>query len=305
MSYNGNWSRRGEWLELNASKDVSRSDNREMQTLEWLLNVVGMPEKLLRRLQHEKGIQWHGDKLRIAIFPSRALGIESKWQELHVLYEDDFCLVVHKPAGMTIHPDGRPDEVTLDHLVAFHYESKGEDVAVRHIHRLDKDTSGPVLYAKNEWAQLKLDEDMRLKQMERKYIAFVEGTVSPTLMMIDLPIGKDRHHAQRRRISPTGQEARTRVRVGEVYRGSSLIYLELETGRTHQIRVHLSYAGHPLLGDILYGGSHQLFARQALHGERLCFTHPLTGEYLEIADPWPDDMIALRTNLRNEAGGLI
>jgi 23S rRNA pseudouridine1911/1915/1917 synthase len=303
MSYQGSWSRRGEWLELFPGKAIRDSDNRETETLTWLLNAVEMPEKLLRRLKHEKGIQWIGDKLRLVLFPDRPLGIGSIWQELEVLFEDDFCLVAHKPAGMTIHPDGRADEVTLDHIVAAHYEGMGEQVAVRHIHRLDQNTSGPVLYAKNEWAQLKLDEDMRGKEIERKYIAFVQGTVRSDLSVIDLPIGKDRHHAQRRRVSPTGQSALTTVRVEEVYRGASLIHLELDTGRTHQIRVHLSHLGHPLLGDTLYGGSSALITRQALHGEKLCFYHPFTGEFIEIEDPWPADLLDLRIILRAETKG--
>ncbi|AOZ91925.1 RluA family pseudouridine synthase [Paenibacillus crassostreae] len=300
MSYQGSWSRRGEWLELIPGKVIRESDDRETATMTWLLNVVGMPEKLLRRLKHEKGIQWNGDKLRLAIFPSRPIGINSIWQELKVLYEDDFCLVIHKPAGMMIHPDGRAGEVTLDHIVAAHFESMGDNVAVRHIHRLDQHTSGPVLYAKNEWAQLNLDEDMRAKQIERKYVAFVEGKVDSSLTVIDLPIGKDRHHAQRRRVSPTGQSAITHVRVEERYKGSSLIKLELDTGRTHQIRVHLSHLGHPLLGDTLYGGSSSHIRRQALHGEQLCFSHPFTGDFIEINDDWPKDMVDLRLLLRAE-----
>jgi 23S rRNA pseudouridine1911/1915/1917 synthase len=303
MSYQGSWSRRGEWLELFPDKAIRDSDNREAETLTWLLNAVEMPEKLLRRLKHEKGIQWIGDKLRLVLFPDRPLGIGSIWQELEVLFEDDFCLVVHKPAGVSIHPDGRTDEVTLDHIVAAHYEGMGEQVAVRHIHRLDQNTSGPVLYAKNEWAQLKLDEDMRGKEIERKYIAFVQGTVRSDLSVIDLPIGKDRHHAQRRRVSPTGQSALTTVRVEEVYRGASLIHVELDTGRTHQIRVHLSHLGHPLLGDTLYGGSNALITRQALHGEKLCFSHPFTGEFIEVEDPWPADLYDLRIILRAENKG--
>ncbi|OAB46675.1 RluA family pseudouridine synthase [Paenibacillus glacialis] len=292
------WTRRGEWLELNPGKAILEAEDRDAETMIWLTNAVGMPEKLLRRLTHEKKIQWSGARLRLALFPSRPLGIDSIWQELEVLYEDDFCLVVHKPAGMTIHPDGRKGEVTLDHVVAAHFEGMGEEVAVRHIHRLDQDTSGPVLYAKNEWAQLRLDEDMRLKNIERKYIAFVEGNVRSSLSVIDLPIGKDRHHAQRRRVSPTGQSAITRVRVEEKFTGASLVHLELDTGRTHQIRVHLSHLGHPLLGDLLYGGSIGLIKRQALHGEKLCFTHPFTREYIEIDDPWPTDLNDLQNILR-------
>lgn len=294
------WRRRGEWLELTPGKVLTGASDRNEATVQWLLQTLGMPEKLLRQLQANKGIEWRGDRLRLALFPVRPAGIKPVWRELDVLYEDDFCLVVHKPAGMNIHPDGRKDEMeqpTLDHAVAAYYQMQGEDAAVRHIHRLDQDTSGPVLYAKNDWAQLKLDEDMRHKRIARSYAAFVQGKVPADLKVIDLPIGKDRHHKQRRRVSLTGQHAVTRVRLGETYRNASLVHLELETGRTHQIRVHLSHLGHPLLGDSLYGGSTALIGRQALHGERLAFTHPFTGERIEIDDPWPDDLRQLGQKL--------
>jgi 23S rRNA pseudouridine1911/1915/1917 synthase len=213
-----------------------------------------MPEKLHARLRREGGIQWKGDRLRLALFPYREAGIEPVWQEAEVLYEDDFCLVIHKPAGIAVHPDGSGTGVTLDHIVAAHYAASGGGVAVRHIHRLDKDTTGPVLYAKNEYAQLVLDEDMRDKTVSRLYAAIVEGAVPPELKLIDAPIGRDRHHAARRRVSPGGQAAVTRIIGREALPGGTVLKVQLETGRTHQIRVHLSHAGHPLYGDDLYGG---------------------------------------------------
>lgn len=293
------WRRRGEWLELTPGKVLTGAADRNEATARWLLETLGMPEKLFRQLQANRGIEWRGDRLRLALFPVRPAGIEPAWRDLGVLYEDDFCLVVHKPAGMNIHPDGRKgeSEPTLDHAVAAHYEMQGAEIAVRHIHRLDQYTSGPVLYAKNDWAQLKLDEDMRHKRIARSYAAFVHGAVPADLHVIDLPIGKDRHHKQRRRVSPTGQHAVTRMRLGRAYRNASLVHLELETGRTHQIRVHLSHLGHPLLGDALYGGSTALIGRQALHGDRLAFTHPFTGERIEVADPWPSDIRQLEQKL--------
>lgn len=293
------WSRRGQWLELSPGKSLSAASNRDEAAAAWLLGTLGMPEKLLNRLRTNKEIEWKGDRLRLALFPVQPAGIEPIWRELDVLYEDDFCLVVHKPAGMNIHPDGAKgaSEPTLDHAVAAHYQMQGEEVSVRHIHRLDRETSGPVVYAKNDWAQLKLDEDMRHKRIARSYAAFVQGKISSELSVIDLPIGKDRHHKQRRRVSPTGQHAVTHVRLAESYPKASLVRLELETGRTHQIRVHLSHVGHPLLGDALYGGSTDWIARQALHGERIAFSHPLTGERIEIHDPWPEDLQQLHQKL--------
>lgn len=263
----------------------------------WLLETVGMPEKLHLRLRREGGIQWKGDRLRLALFPDREAGLEPIWEELEVLYEDDFCLVAHKPAGLAVHPDGSGTGVTLDHLVAAHYITSGENVAVRHIHRLDKDTTGPVMYAKNEFAQLVLDENMREKSISRHYAAIVEGIVPPALKVIDAPIGRDRHHAARRRVSPGGQSAVTRIIEREALHGGSLVHVQLETGRTHQIRVHLSHMGHPLYGDELYGGpiwASSAAGRHALHGEALSFRHPWSGEQLEVSDPWPEDMLQLR-----------
>ncbi|MBY9079403.1 RluA family pseudouridine synthase [Paenibacillus sp. HN-1] len=271
----------------------------------WLSETVGMPDKLRERLLRENGIQLKGDRLRLALFPSREPGIDPLWHELEILFEDDFCLVVHKPSGMAVHPDGSGGSaVTLDHAVAAHYSASGQSCAVRHIHRLDKETTGPVLYAKNELAQLVLDEAMRRKDITRRYAAIVKGVVPKSLQTIDLPIGRDRHHASRRRVSPGGQPAVTRIVQREAWREATLLRLELETGRTHQIRVHLSHMGHPLYGDALYGGpegpqlsSGRKLNRQALHGESLAFPHPWTGEVIEAENPWPEDMMLLRARL--------
>lgn len=343
MTGGGSWTRRGEWLEAMPGRVITASADPEAAIDQWLLNTVGMPAKLHARLRREGGIQWKGDRLRLALFPYREAGIEPAWQELEVLSEDDFCLVVHKPAGMAVHPDGSGTEITLDHVVAAHFAASGGGVAVRHIHRLDKDTTGPVLYAKNEYAQLALDEDMRAKAVSRLYAAIVKGVVPPELKVIDAPIGRDRHHAARRRVSPGGQPAVTRIIGREVLQGGTVLKVQLETGRTHQIRVHLSHMGHPLYGDALYGGppwstgqhSHpgslmvnesgwnaslghsgqesssltgaglassgaagsSGSGRQALHGELLAFSHPWTREPLEVADPWPEDMLRLHKQL--------
>ncbi|MFD1772511.1 RluA family pseudouridine synthase [Paenibacillus rhizophilus] len=300
--------RRGEWLETMPGRSVTSAEDKGEAIDRWLKETVGMPDKLLARLRREDGIQWRGDRLRLALFPLREPGIEPVWHELEVLHEDDFCLVVHKPAGMAVHPDGSGNGVTLDHAVAAHYAASGENCAVRHIHRLDKETTGPVLYAKNEFAQAILDEAMRDKAISRRYAAIVRGEVPRSLTVIDQPIGRDRHHAGRRRVSPGGQPAVTRIVGREVWQGASLLRIELETGRTHQIRVHLSHVGHPLYGDELYGGpkapvvqGSRPLLRQALHGEALRFAHPWSGEELDIGDPWPDDMLLLQNVL---SGGI-
>lgn len=285
------WKRRGEWLELMPGKVVTGSSDRQTAAEQWLLSELQLPEKMLRQLKTNQGLQLAGDRLRLALFASQPIDVEPRWADIDVLYEDDFCLVVHKPAGMKLHPDGsRADQaITLDHVVASYYEMNGIQANVRHVHRLDEDTTGPVLYAKNAFALAKLDEAMRRKDIGRHYVAIAGGKISPELMTIDAPIGKDRHHKQRRRVSEGGQEAVTHVEIVEVWDTATLVRLTLDTGRTHQIRVHLSYAGHPLVGDELYGGRRDSIGRQALHGETLSFGHPLTGARIEVADPWPQD----------------
>lgn len=289
------WKRRGEWLELMPGKIVTGSSDRHMAAEHWLLSELQFPEKLLRQLKATQGIQFAGDRLRLALFASQPVDVEPRWAGMDVLYEDDFCLVVHKPAGMKLHPDGsRADHaITLDHAVASYYEMNGIQASVRHVHRLDEDTTGPVLYAKNAFALAKLDEAMRRKEIGRHYVAIAGGRISPELGKIDAPIGKDRHHKQRRRVSEGGQEAVTHVEIMNVWERSTLVRLKLDTGRTHQIRVHLSYAGHPLIGDQLYGGRADVIGRQALHGEMLKFSHPLTGAMIEVNDPWPSDFTQL------------
>lgn len=271
--------------------------------LSWLMDCLNAPPKLIRRLQATGGVKLAGDRLRLHLFPPRTSSYAPLAAELDLLFEDDWCLVVHKPAGLKVHPDGAGAAAsalqgglaettppnTLANQVSGLYESRGEAVAAAHIHRLDENTSGPVLFAKNEYAQLKLDEAMSRKEIHRTYIAFVQGVVHPELKVIDLPIGRDRHHNQRRRVSPGGKPAVTHVERLEVFpqHNLSLVRLTLETGRTHQIRVHLSHAGHPLAGDTLYGGEARWLPHQALHGERLVFPHPFTGELVEVAAPWP------------------
>ncbi|GJM79256.1 RluA family pseudouridine synthase [Paenibacillus timonensis] len=306
MSGKFTWTRRGEWLELMPGKlPMREGQDRLDAAAAWLEEGLQAPPKLLRRLRAEGGVKLAGDRLRLLAFPARASQYAPLEAELPLLYEDDFCLVVHKPAGLKVHPDGSegsasrvtsapPD--TLANRVAGWFAGRGEPIAAAHIHRLDEFTSGPVLFAKNEYAHLKLDEAMSRKEIGRTYIAFVQGIVSPRLKVIDQPIGRDRHHNQRRRASPGGKPAVTHVELLEVFpkHDVSLVRLTLETGRTHQIRVHLSAEGHPLVGDALYGGSTKWLSHQALHGERLSFPHPLSGEAVEVDDPWPPALTRLR-----------
>lgn len=299
MSFKVVGSKRGEWLELTPGKIFGNGtlEERSIKVQQWLTEQ-GMPLKLLNLLSHTGGIKIAGDRLRLQLFPAASTKYEDCGDEAEILYEDDFCLVVHKPAGIKIHSDGGVKRIpTLDDRVASIFIHRNEPVAPQHIHRLDEFTSGPVLYAKNQYAQLKLDEAMAHKEIGRRYIAFVEGQVSASLSVINQPIGKDRHHPKRQRISPNGKEAITHVKLLEAGDSYSKLALELETGRTHQIRVHLSSAGHPLVGDELYGGDTAYLPYQALHGISLSFLHPWSGESITIDDPFPQALVQLHQRL--------
>ncbi|OPA80333.1 RNA pseudouridine synthase [Paenibacillus selenitireducens] len=274
------WVRKGEWLVTTAPQ-----------------SSLHLPERFARKLMQQGDVQTTGDRLRIRLFRDEEDATPPYWMDLEILYEDDFCLVVNKPAGMLVHPTVPGQQETLANAVASYYACTGQKLRVRHIHRLDENTTGPVLYAKNEFSQLILDAAMREKAIERIYVAFVQGQVSSTLLKIDAPIGKDRHHNNRRRVSPSGDAAVTHVEVVETYPDAdvSLVRLQLETGRTHQIRVHLSYAGHPLLGDALYGGSTTYASYQALHGEELRFQHPLHRDEISVKAPWTPLFNTLRS----------
>lgn len=239
-----------------------------------------------------------GDRLRCHLFPEESYGVEPVMLPLDVLYEDDHLLIVNKPAGMKVHGNEEEEQDTLLNSIAFHYQMHGEQIRVRQLHRLDQETSGAILFPKHAVAQKLLDEMLTERMISREYWAVVTGRVKQAKGVIDAPIGRDRHHASRRRISQTGKAAQTDYEVVTRFRQTAtLVKAQLRTGRTHQIRVHFAHLGHPLLGDELYGGSLDLIERQALHAKFLRFQHPVTLETLEIEAPLPDDLADLLERL--------
>ncbi|CAI6080464.1 RluA family pseudouridine synthase [Cohnella sp. JJ-181] len=286
--------RKAEWMELRLPGELAGAP------LQQIMKFTPLAPKLVAKLAQTHGIMLQGSSLRLALFPRETRDFPPDWMELNVLYEDDFTLVVNKPSGYEVHPSERGQRGTLAHGVAAYYEMSGQDVRIRHIHRIDKETTGPVLYAKNEFTHYQYDKAMREKSIERIYLALAEGRLPQERGTINLPIGQDRHHSTRRRVSETGDAAVTHYEVAERFEGYTLVRLRLETGRTHQIRVHLAAIGHPLAGDGLYGGKRTVISRQALHGERLIWPHPWTGEPLSVLAPLPADFEAALAKLRTE-----
>ncbi|WP_246131988.1 RluA family pseudouridine synthase [Paenibacillus hemerocallicola] len=290
--------RKGEWWEIKLPEGLAGAP------VAVILKQLPVPPKLASKWMAANGAVKQGQHLRLKLFPQESPGFPADWAELNILYEDDFTLVVNKPAGVEVHPSVQGQRGTLAHAVAAYYEASGQACRVRHIHRLDKETTGPVLYAKNEFAHYEFDKAMREKKIERIYLAVAEGVFEQKRGKIDKPIGQDRHHSTRRRVSETGEQAVTLFEVAESFVNHTLVRLRLETGRTHQIRVHLSSIDHPLAGDGMYGGTRRYIHRQALHGEKLVWHHPWTGDRMEVRTPMPADMNKLLQDLREEMNGL-
>lgn len=273
-----------------------------------LLALALFPKKWINRLFSVGGIQCTDESILLRAFEPADTRKDLSYRlamlpasdpvpVVPILYEDDWCIVFDKPSGMPVHPNAPSHRGTLDEAAARYGLLRGDPLPMKHIHRLDDDTSGPVLYAKNELAQLRLDEAMREKRVDRQYEAIVHGRMRQQSGIVDAAIGKDRHHGSRRRVSPSGDRAVTHYEVVRQSSDWARLRLRLETGRTHQIRVHMSHIGHPLAGDALYGGRTELISHQALRGARLAFPHPLTGDSVQVDCPEPPWFASLAAKL--------
>lgn len=212
---------------------------------------------------------------------------------LAVVYEDEDLLVIDKPAGLPVHPAPGHSHHTLVNAVLAHCpELAVEEGSLRPgiVHRLDKDTSGLMMVAKHQRAQLHLEQQLRERTVTKGYLALVEGKVSAERGLIDAPLGRDPRHRQRIAVLAGGREARTHFRVMRPVGDYTLLEIRPETGRTHQIRVHLAAIGHPVVGDGVYGRKRGLLARQFLHAHLLGFRLPSNGQYQEFTAALPPDL---------------
>lgn len=211
-------------------------------------------------------------------------------KKLDVVYEDDYLLIVNKPSNILVHPDDKSKNGTMVNIVSCYYQNKELDLSIKYAHRLDIDTTGLLIFVKDSLTKAKIDQLISTHELKRYYLCLVEGKLKNKKGTINAPIGMDRHHKQRRRVSKTGQEAVTHYEVLKEFKSYSLLKVILETGRTHQIRVHLSSIGHPLLGDELYGTKDLRYKRFMLHSHEIEFIHPITCEKVNIIKKMPFDM---------------
>ena len=222
------------------------------------------------------------DKIEVQDDLDYNIKVEAEDIPIDIVYEDDDLLIINKESGMVVHPAPGHYHGTLVNALLYLYPlNSGEKERPGIVHRLDKDTSGLMVVAKNEWTHEKLSEMISTKLVERKYLAIVQGVIKHDTGEIDAPIGRDSHNRQKMAVTDVhGKEAVTHFKVLERFNNSTYIECKLDTGRTHQIRVHMAYIGHPVLNDPLYGRGKSSEFGQMLHSYSIRFNHPRTNKEL-------------------------
>ncbi|MCI5566775.1 MAG: RluA family pseudouridine synthase [Veillonellaceae bacterium] len=275
----------------------------------FIKRFTGASDTLWRRIKHSGTFSING-RPAVAALSRLCAGDTITWEipkrshiepadiPIDIVYEDDWLIVVNKIPGMVVHPTSWHQEGTLGNAIEGYYARTGQHWDFHPVHRLDKLTSGLVLIAKAPQAQYQLHKLGR-KSFHRQYLAIITGEMEPYNGTIDLPIGRTADSIIERMVRPDGQNAITHYTteaIGKITLPSgerqqlSLLRLKLDTGRTHQIRVHLAHEWHPIIGDSLYGGDMTFISRQALHAYKLDFTHPMTGESISLKASLPSDM---------------
>ena len=226
--------------------------------------------------------------------PERRSGVVPASGPLDIVYEDGDLVVVNKAAGVPVHPGPGHFDDTLGNFLLRHYDQEGEEADFHPVHRLDRGTSGLLAVAKHAHAQESLKNQLHTPAFRREYLAVCLGAPEPPAGAVDAPLGPKPGSLVEQMVRPDGKAARTRYETLAVYKDRALLRLELDTGRTHQIRVHMAHLGHPLAGDFLYGTEDRaLISRPALHSWKLSLCHPITGETMTFTAPMPADMLGL------------
>ncbi len=271
----------------------------------YLRNKLRLSHRTLVKLKKNQSIKLNGeksrinvllsegDKLEITLYGEESENILPEPMELDIVYEDEYLIAVNKPYNMPVHPTRRHIMGTLANGIVYYWMNRERSTVVRLVNRLDKDTSGLVVIAKNSHIQHLLSLNIGKPEFEKKYIAVVEGIPDNTVGTIDLPIARERAGFIKRVVREDGDRAVTHYEVLSSFKSTCVLSIKLETGRTHQIRVHMSHIGHPLLGDELYGGSTKLIYRHALHANEINMKHPITGKWLKLKAEMPSDMVEL------------
>ena len=268
-----------------------------------LKNEFKMSNRLITKLKQNKFICLNGsqtyldksieleDTITCKIdFDESSQNIIPTKMDLRILYEDEFFIVIDKPSDMAVHPSILHYKNSLSNGVKYYFGKIGLNRKIRPVNRLDRDTTGIVIFAKNEYIQECLIKQMQSGTFHKEYYAILEGVLENQEGTIDAPIARKQGSIIERCIDKNGSKAVTHYSVIKTKANLSSVKFVLETGRTHQIRLHSKYIGHPILGDTLYGKESNLIKRQALHCHKICFVHPIKKNNLEIISPIPQDM---------------
>jgi 23S rRNA pseudouridine1911/1915/1917 synthase len=275
----------------------------------FLRGKKGFSRSLLVKLKQQKSVFLNGqftyldhplkqgDIIHMVFLPEESEHVVPEEMELDIVFEDEDLMVMNKPSGICVHPTLLHPAGTLANGVVHHWLKQGFTRKFRPVNRLDKDTTGLLIVAKSQWSHQQLALAQRKQGIKRTYEAVVHGRVEKDEGTIDAPIARNSVSLMEREVREDGQRAITHYRVLQRGEDASYVQLVLETGRTHQIRVHMGFLGHPLLGDDLYGGSREWISRQALHARSLSFPHPTSNEIMSFHASLPDDFQFLLEHL--------
>lgn len=288
------WFRQNEDMVIRIKEEITLKElllKLNLKNIEHLINT-----KVVRVDKQKADAEYvcrKNDIVRIKAFVHQDIDFISEKMNLRICYEDDILLVVDKPSGILVHPDNKEGVGTLANGVAYYYEQQGLGCSVRHLHRLDTNTSGLVVFCKSPLLQPHFDELLSRKLINRKYYAFVDGYYRVNQKFsVDAPIGRDRHNAKKRRVSDSGKPAKTNFvcLASSKEHNLSMVECVLETGRTHQIRVHLAHHKHPIISDEIYGERNEYIDRMALQAYSLEIKSPLYPDGIYIKLPLAKDM---------------
>lgn len=279
-------------LDLFISKELEWSSRSAVQ--KWIADgCVSVNGKIVSKTGYAVE---NGDSIEIQIPEKDEITLIPEEIPLSIVYEDEYLVVINKPAGLVVHPGAGVQSGTLVNALLHHFKSLSSVDATRPgiVHRLDKDTSGLMIVAKDDIAHRKLSDMLKERTVKRVYMGILVGKFEKTSGNIIAPIGRNEDDRKKMAVNVRGRYAETKYTVLEIFRGYSLVEFSLKTGRTHQIRVHSKFAGHPILGDITYGGKATdkklaCVNRQMLHAQKLSFHHPVSGEFLQFETVLPED----------------
>lgn len=291
-------------LDAYISKEIEDLSRSMIQKLleEDKINVNGKIEKPSYKVQE-------GDIIEVSIEEPKEVKIEAQDIPLDIIYEDNDILVVNKQKGLVVHPaNGNPDGTLVNAIMAHCKDSLsgiGGELRPGIVHRLDKDTSGLLIIAKNDKAHIQVSEQIKNREVKKTYIALVRGTIAEDEATINMPIGRSTKDRKKMAVTKNGKEAVTHFKVLNRYttnKGSyTLLEIKIDTGRTHQIRVHMAEIGHPVIGDSVYSNGKNEFGieGQCLHAKRLEFVHPITGKEMKLEAPLPEYFKKIVEQLEN------